>query len=71
MRYPNTLRRHREAKGIGQWDVARAVDIHLNRYGRMERGEAEPSYLEGVRLARFFRVSPTALFPAPAKTAAA
>lgn len=64
MRYPNELKTHREAKGCAQWDVAKAVDIHLNRYGRMERGETEPSYAEGIRLARFFRVSAAALFPA-------
>lgn len=70
MRYPNHLKTHREARGCAQWDVAKAVDIHLNRYGRMERGEAEPSYAEGVRLARYFRVSPAALFPAAKASAA-
>lgn len=63
MRYPNTLRTHREQRALAQWDVARAVDIHLNRYGRMERGEAQPSYQEGARLGEYFGLDPDVLFP--------
>jgi DNA-binding XRE family transcriptional regulator len=63
MRYPNTIRRHREARAVTQWDVAKVVDIHLNRYGRMEKGVIQPSYDEAKRLAAFFTVEPDALFP--------
>lgn len=46
-----------------QWNVAKHVDIHLNRYGRMEKGVTPPSYAEGVRLAAFFGVEAVELFP--------
>lgn len=71
MRYPNTLRAHREARQLTQWAVAKAVDIHLNRYGRMEAGHTQPSYAEGVRLGAFFAVEPQALFPVTAAVSAA
>lgn len=63
MRHPNTLRQHREARGITQFDVAKHVDIHLNRYHRMEKGVTPPSYAEGMRLAAFFGVPADELFP--------
>lgn len=61
MRYPNSLRAHRLTRQITQEDVARATDIRLNRYGRMEAGHTKPSLAEGIRLAEFFGVEPTAL----------
>jgi DNA-binding XRE family transcriptional regulator len=63
MRYINHIRAHREARSLTQWDVAKVVDIHLNRYGRMEKGVVQPAYAEGVRLAEFFGVTPEELFP--------
>lgn len=71
MRYFNNIRAHRETKAVTQWDVAKVVDIHLNRYGRMEKGVIQPSYDEAKRLAAFFGVEPDALFPAPAEHAQA
>lgn len=70
MRYPNHLRQQREAKGATQWDVCKSVDIHPNRYGRMEKGQTQPSYAEGVRLGAYFGVAPDALFPPAAVTQA-
>lgn len=71
MRHLNTLREHRETRGLTQWDVAKAVDIHLNRYGRMEKGVTPPSYQEGVRLGAFFGLEPGALFPQQAASSPA
>ena len=65
MKHYNTLRQHREARGITQFDVAKRVDIHIDRYGRMENGKTPPSYLEGIRLAQFFDVPADELFPQP------
>jgi predicted transcriptional regulator len=70
MRYPNTLRDQRTAKQLSQWDVAKVVDIHLNRYGRLEAGKIQPSFAEGVRLGAFFAVEPAVLFPAQEANAA-
>lgn len=63
MRYQNALRTQRAERHLSQWDVAKAVDIHLNRYGRLEAGKTQPSYAEGVRLGAFFEVDPSVLFP--------
>lgn len=62
MRYPNTLRDRREALGLTQWHVARHAGIHLNRYGRIEKGMTEPSYVEGVRLCECLSSSGEQLF---------
>lgn len=63
MRYINRLRWHRDAVPLTQWEVCKAVDIHPNRYGRLEKGIAQPTYAEGVRLGAFFKVAPHELFP--------
>jgi DNA-binding XRE family transcriptional regulator len=63
MRYFNTIREHRGRREVTQWTVARVVDIHLNRFGRMEKGMVQPTYDEAKRLGEFFGVEPDALFP--------
>lgn len=69
MRYANNLRDAREARRLAQWEVARAIDTSPDRYGRLELGKMQPSYVEAKRLADFFAVEPDALFPAPAAPA--
>lgn len=66
MRYTNTLREARLALDLTQWEVAKSVDIPLDRYGRLEQGRSEPSVAEGARLARFFKRPVHRLFPAAA-----
>jgi DNA-binding XRE family transcriptional regulator len=63
MRYPNTLLTMRGARGLAQWEVAQAVRIEPNRYGRMERGRVQPSLEEGLRLGQFFGVPAPDIFP--------
>jgi predicted transcriptional regulator len=63
MRYFNHLRAHREALSLRQWDVSVQTGITLDRYGRLENGQAQPAFAEGVRLGAFFKVAPIALFP--------
>jgi transcriptional regulator with XRE-family HTH domain len=64
MRYFNRLRDHREALRYTQWDVAKAVDITVDRYGRLEQGRGRLAYDEARRLVTFFKVEPDVLFPA-------
>ena len=75
MRYFNRLRAHRDALGVSQWTVCKTVDITQDRYGRLEKGQCQPSYDDARRLARFFTVDPDELFPAdvdrPTTTSAA
>jgi transcriptional regulator with XRE-family HTH domain len=63
MRYSNRLRAHRERLRFTQWDVAKTVDITVDRYGRLEQGRARLAYDEARRLAAFFSVEPDVLFP--------
>jgi transcriptional regulator with XRE-family HTH domain len=63
MQYANNLRGTRDARRLAQWEVARAIDISPDRYGRLELGKMQPSYGEAKRLGEFFGVEPDALFP--------
>jgi len=61
--FTNRLRDHRDRLRYTQWDVAKTVDITVDRYGRLEQGRARVAYDEARRLATFFGVEPDALFP--------
>lgn len=68
----NTLRVRRAEKGgkriLSQVTVAKAVRTERNRYWRIETGENDPTPREVERLARYFRCSPSILFPSLAPT---
>ncbi|MGA2165211.1 MAG: helix-turn-helix transcriptional regulator [Solirubrobacteraceae bacterium] len=54
---PAVLRRLREARGLSQEATARAADIALNTYSRIERGQTSPSWPTVRQLADALGVS--------------
>ncbi len=63
---PNTLRLHRAAKGdkgVTQFDVSHALDMHRDRYWRIEQGHTEPTLEEQEAFAAYFAVKVSTLFP--------
>lgn len=50
--FGRVLRRHREAKGLTQQELAEAADLHLNYVSLLERGLRSPSLEVTIRLAR-------------------
>lgn len=66
----NTLRIRRAEhgeNGVSQHAVAQAIGIHRDRLHRIERGYAEPSEEEREKLAAFFGVKVSVLFPGTAR----
>jgi transcriptional regulator with XRE-family HTH domain len=62
----NTLRLHRAGKGekgVTQFDVSHALNMHRDRYWRIENGHTKPSPEEQAAFADYFGVKVTALFP--------
>ena len=55
------IRELRKARGISQERLAELADVHENHIRRIERGEANPSYLVALRIARALRVKPSEL----------
>lgn len=63
---PNTLRLHRAGKGkkgVTQFDVSHALDMHRDRYWRIEQGHTEPTPDERAAFAAYFGVKVSVLFP--------
>ncbi|MFE4633108.1 helix-turn-helix domain-containing protein [Streptomyces sp. NPDC056773] len=56
---PRALRSVREGRGLSQGDVAKAIGVTSNTYGRWERGSAPSSRLFAA-LVSFFGVAPSA-----------
>jgi transcriptional regulator with XRE-family HTH domain len=68
---PNRLRVLRaERDDISQLDTALATGIAKGRYWRIENGYDIPTQKERTRLAKFFRVSESDVFPVPHETRA-
>ena len=55
------IRELRKARGISQERLAELADVHENHIRRIERGEANPSYLVTLRIARALGVKPSVL----------
>ena len=51
------IRELRRERGYSQEKLAELADIHENHVRRIERGEANPSFLVSVRIARAVGVS--------------
>jgi DNA-binding XRE family transcriptional regulator len=58
----NRLALLRAERGLSRQDLARAMDIHYQTVGYLERGEYNPSLDLALRLARFFDLPVEALF---------
>jgi transcriptional regulator with XRE-family HTH domain len=55
------IRELRKAIGISQERLAELAEVHENHIRRIERGEANPSYLVTLRIARALGVKPSEL----------
>ena len=60
-RFGENLRRHREAAGLRQEDVAFLASLHRTEIGYLERGRRKPRIDTLIRLATALSVSPTDL----------
>lgn len=61
--FSNKLRLRRHEMNMTQEQLAEAVDCHTNALGRLERGEAIPSFKMIINLARALKISPKDLLP--------
>lgn len=52
------LRTLRQVAGMSQEDVARAIDVRALAVGKWERGQANPSTENRMKLAELFKVDP-------------
>ena len=50
------LRQVRESAHLTQADVAKAADVHVNYYARIERGEVNPSYEKLQSIKRVLKI---------------
>jgi transcriptional regulator with XRE-family HTH domain len=68
----NTLRVRRAERGRGttQRAVAKSCRMTGDRYWKIENGEKAPTEKEIAALARYFKCSPSILFPSLAETPA-
>jgi transcriptional regulator with XRE-family HTH domain len=55
--FGNVIRELREERGIKQKWVAEKVGITVNRMGRLERGESEPTVDELARIANIYGIT--------------
>ena len=55
------IRELRKKRGISQEKLAELASVHENHIRRIERGEANPSYLVVLRIARALGVKPSEL----------
>lgn len=59
-----TAREARIAAGIDATRAAAAIGVSLSTLSRYERGEGEPSFSQGMALARLLECEPSALLAA-------
>jgi DNA-binding XRE family transcriptional regulator len=57
-----TIKDHRLKCGLTQEFIARALDITLNTYQKIEYGEITPNVLTGLKLAILLKVEPNILW---------
>jgi transcriptional regulator with XRE-family HTH domain len=55
------IRAKREALGVSQEDFAELCGVHRTYVGQLERGEKNVSFISVLRVAKAFRVKPSAL----------
>jgi transcriptional regulator with XRE-family HTH domain len=53
----------REAKGFSQENFANSIDMNRGYYGTIERGAANPTALNLIRIAKGLKVSVGEIFP--------
>jgi putative transcriptional regulator len=58
----NRLAVLRAERGLSRYDVARAVGVHYQTVGYLERGDYSPSLQLALRFAAFFRLPVEAIF---------
>jgi transcriptional regulator with XRE-family HTH domain len=59
--FGSELKQIREAAGLSQEDVAKALDVRLGTYGSWERGTHAPRREALDRIVEFFNVPPAAI----------
>lgn len=57
-----SIKRHREAQGLSQEELAEESGLHRNYIGGIERGERNVGVRAIFRLARALKVTPAKLF---------
>lgn len=63
MTYGKILRNLRKQKGLSQVEVAFAVDFDQSSYSRIESDKCEPKAGTLLKLAKFYQVDISALYP--------
>lgn len=61
--FAKTLRTKRFEQNLSQEQLAELVDCHSNAIGRLERGQASPSFSMIIHLSRALKTSPKDLMP--------
>jgi len=62
--FGSNLRHYRKARGLKQHELAEQLGLSVNMVGRMERGEAAPSFETIEKIAAALEVPEAALFGA-------
>lgn len=55
----------REAAGLSQLDAAKRLGVPQSSIAKLELGQRQLRFVEGLRLAQIYGVKPTALEPEP------
>lgn len=55
------IREKRKELGVSQEDFAEICDVHRTYVGQLERGEKNVSFISVLRIAKAFRLKPSAL----------
>lgn len=61
--FASKIRIKRHELNLTQEQMAELVDCHVNAIGRLERGQAIPSYLMILKISKALRISPKDLMP--------
>lgn len=61
--FAKTVRMKRHELNLSQEELAEKVDCHVNAIGRLERGQAIPSYTMLLKIAKALEISPKDLMP--------
>jgi transcriptional regulator with XRE-family HTH domain len=57
----DAIRAERAKLGVSQEDFAELCDLHRTYVGQLERGEKNVSFINVLRVAKAFRIKPSAL----------
>jgi len=61
-RLGDAIRKGRDKLGVSQEDFAEVCGVHRTYLGQLERGEKNLSFSNVLRVAKAFRIKPSALF---------